>query len=153
MGSASHGEIALQLVDGALQELAIPLKLFDLLSMRMRRFLRSSVLLRIRDESGQVSPLQPTRRTHPPRLSNQIPQLLGFLALRRIIAFHPFVGLATSLQRLGELGDVALERADLGQVLLLGAAELLLLATLDEQLSASLRESSQMISGGELDGA
>lgn len=102
----------------------------------MCRFLGSAVLLRISVESASRS--KPPQRTHPPRLSNQVPELLSLLALRSVVALHPFVGLAASLKRLGELGNVALERADLSQMLLLGAAKLLLLTSLDEKLGASL---------------
>jgi len=131
LSATSNGQVVLEFVDGALQKLSIPLKLLDLLAMRMRRFLGSSIFLWV--ERGSASFARSLhRRTHPPRLGDQIPQLLGLLALRSVVALHPFVRVATSLKRLGELGDVALERADLCEVLLLGAAKLLLLATLDE---------------------
>lgn len=143
----SDPEVLLELADRALKQLAVPLKLVNLGVVLLCRLLHRAILLKKKKQKS-TQPISPpskkkkkrAAKAHPPRLGDEVPQLLGLGALVLEVALEVLVRVAVLVRLEVELGDVALELRDRLEVSPLGGLELLLLATFRLELHAGLWE-------------
>jgi hypothetical protein len=76
--------------------------------------------------------------THASQVRDEGPQAIGFFAGRSVAALHRFVRFARAFEAFVQVGNLALQNADLLDMFLLDAAQFFFLATLGVQLGASL---------------